>query len=497
MTLLEYESLDALGLAELVARREVSPLELLEEAIARIERTHPQLNAVIDRQYDRARAAITRGLPAGPFRGVPFLVKEALPIAGMRLSMGSVLLRDHVATETHSLARRLEASGLVTLGRTNMGEFGLLPTTESTLLGPARNPWAPERSPGGSSGGSAAAVAARLVPLAHAEDGGGSIRIPAAHCGLVGLKPSRYRTPDSFARDPLGYVATGGVSRSVRDTAALLDLLSVPDPSERVWLPQPQRPFLDCAGRDPPPLRIAFSTHSFTGRRAHPDCVAAVESVAALCRDLGHRVEEARPAIDGDRYNAAFLVLWAMAAGYSERAIAERLEQHHAPRLLAPWLRHAWLRDWLLRLATLRTGHPPFEAFTRRLIALDRRHTPGDLWLANQALRDAERALVEFFVAHDLLLTPTLGEPPWPLGEVERLRTEAELRDRLYRYVAFTPIANTSGLPALSLPLAWSPDGLPIGVQCLGPYASEELLLGLAGQLERARPWAHRRPPIP
>ncbi len=496
MPIAEYDTLDAIGLAKLVERGAIGPAELLEEAIARIERTHPQLNAVVDRQYARARAAVARGLPAGPLRGVPLLVKEDLPIAGMRLSFGSVLLRDHVARETHAVARRLRASGLVCVGRTNMSELGLLPTTEPALFGPTRNPWSLERSPGGSSGGSAAAVAARVVPLAHGSDGGGSIRIPASHCGLVGLKPSRARTPDSPARDPLGTITELCLTRSVRDTALVLDLLSVPDPPERVLLPAPPRPYRELVERDPGRLRIAFTTTSFSGRRAHPDCVAAVEAAARLCAELGHEVEEAEPRIDGRRFNDAFLVLWAMAAGYCARAVLERLVQDGFPRRAVGLCERRLGFEALLRVTAWRLGAAPLEPFTRRLIDIDRRHTPGDLWLANQALRDAEHALTSFLGEHDLLLTPTMGEPPWRVGELDLTASDAVLRDRLFHYVAFTPLANTTGLPAVSLPLHWSAEGLPIGVQFIAPYGREDRLLGLAGALERARPWSGRRPPV-
>ena len=490
----EYDDLDAVGLAELVARGDVSPEELLAEAVQRIEQTHAQLNVVVYRDDERARRKIGDGLPAGPLRGVPLLVKETMPIADMPLTFGSVLLRDHIASETHAFVRRLEASGCVVVGRTNMGEFGLLPTTESTLFGPAHNPWSLAHSPGGSSGGSAAAVAARIVPLAHGDDGGGSIRIPAAHCGVFGLKPSRHRTPNSV-RDPIGYVAGGCLTRSVRDSAVALDVLSTPDRGERVLLPPPAGSFRTAAERDPASLRIAFCTSSFGGQETHPDCVAAVQSAARLCEELGHRVEEARPAIDQGRYQEAFLVVWAMAAGQVDRLLQKRLEQI-SPRLFASLWRSPLVRDLAMQVLALHFGRPPLERFTRRLIAIDRRHTPGDVWIANQALRDAEYLLAKLLGEYDLLLTPTLGEPPWLIGELDLTQSDDALRARLNRYVAFTPLCNTSGYPALSVPLFWNAEGLPIGVQFVGPYAGEELLFELAGQLERARPWTDRRPPV-
>ena len=305
--------LDATAQAELVRRGEITTLELVDAAIDRIERANPILNAVVTPTFDRAREAARGDLPAGPFRGVPFLLKDlSAAWAGVRMTSGSAFLKDFVAPVDSVLVRRYFAAGLVVLGKTNCPEFGFLPTTEPRLFGPTRNPWDLERSPGGSSGGSAAAVTAGMVPFAHGNDGGGSIRIPASCCGLVGLKPTRARiTQAPLLGDVMGgLVVDHALTRSVRDSAALLDATAGPAPGDPYLAPPPARPFLDEVSADPGRLRIAWTARNPIGAPVDPECARAVEETAALCAELGHVVEEAAPDLDGDLLYESFLAVW-------------------------------------------------------------------------------------------------------------------------------------------------------------------------------------------
>ena len=310
MTVDDFYRLDAVAQAELVGERQVKPTELLEAAIARIDRFNPMLNAVVTPMYEEARRSVEAGVPAGPFAGVPFLLKDlGAPYAGVRATSGSYYLKDFVPKEDTELVKRYKRAGLVTLGKTNTPEFGLLPITEPRLLGPTRNPWDMSRTPGGSSGGSAAAVAARMAPMAHGNDGGGSIRIPSSCCGLFGLKPSRGRMPGSYAI--AGFLGTAHViTVSVRDSAALLDATAGQIPGAPYTLPPPPTSFLEETQREPGRLRIAFSTQSISGDPFHAECIAAVRDVAALCEGLGHDVTEAAPRIDGERFTNAFDTVW-------------------------------------------------------------------------------------------------------------------------------------------------------------------------------------------
>lgn len=297
--------LDATAQTELVRRKEVSPLELVDAAIERIERLNPAVNAVVIKTYDRARDAARGPLPDGPFRGVPFLLKDlVVEEAGVPLHEASAYLSDYVPAEDAELVKRLKRAGLVILGRTNSPELGLGPTTESRLWGPTRNPWDVTRSPGGSSGGAAAAVATRMVPMAHGNDAGGSIRVPAACCGVFGLKPTRARNPlgPHYGDVMSGLVAEHALTRSVRDSARLLDATAGPDLGDPYWAPSPPRPFADEVATPPGRLRIAWATRPLVGQAVHRDCVAAVEDAARLCASLGHEVVEAAPRVDGERF---------------------------------------------------------------------------------------------------------------------------------------------------------------------------------------------------
>ncbi len=462
--------LDATAQAELVRRKEATPLELVDAAIGRIEALDPKLNAVVTRLFERGRERARSGTLTGPFAGVPYLLKDLHLYQGARVTFGSVFFEDNVAPLTEAVIARMEESGLVVLGITNSPEFGLLPTTEPRLHGAAYNPWSGAHSTGGSSGGAAAAVAAGLVPIAQASDGGGSIRIPASCCGVFGLKPSRGRNPDWPEGDLFGLPVRHCVSRSVRDSAALLDATRGPLAGDRWWAPEPKRPYAQEVGADPGRLRIAFTTRDLAGEAVHPECAAAVRATAALCAELGHHVEEAAPTIDRDAFNDAFLLLWSTYAAEAVR---------NAARLLGK--------------------KPPteaFEPFTWQLVEHARRHDPADLGLAWQLLQGVSFEMARFQTDWDLILTPTLGAPPVKIGGLPQTVPFETMRESLLRYVPFTPVANVTGQPAMSVPLQWNAAGLPIGSHFIARFGDETTLFRLAAQLERARPWARRRPPL-
>ncbi len=467
--------LDATAQAALVREKSVRPIELVEAAIARIESLNPKLNAVVTPMFDRARAEAAVTPADGPFTGVPFLLKDLLAeYAGVRLTEGSAFLDTHYTPEADSeLTRRLRRAGLIVVGKTNTPEFGILPTTEPTLFGPTRNPWSLGRTPGGSSGGSAAAVAAGLVAMAHANDGGGSIRIPASCCGLFGLKPTRGRNPlgpiygDIFS----GLVVEHAVTRSVRDSAALLDATAGADLGDPYPAPPPARPFLDEISRLPGFLRVAFTSRAATGVPVHSDCVRAVEDAAKLCEDLGHDVTEATFDLEGDALSQAFITVWSAGTSWS-------------------------IDDWARR-----TGQTPsadrFEPLTWALYEMGNRRRAADYLLAVQDLQRIARQMARFFVEYDVWLSPTLAEPPPPLGSFEA--TQGNPMQAIFRsaqFVPFTPIFNATGQPAMSVPLFWNQDNVPIGVQFAGRFGDEATLFRLAAQLEQARPWAGRWPTL-
>jgi amidase len=332
-----------------------------------------------------------------------------------------------------------------------------------------------------------------MVPMAHAQDGGGSIRIPAAACGVFGLKPSRGRNPDEPTDGPEGNVVELAVSRSVRDSATLLDQLHGSRPVDRWWTPPPTRGFAIAALEDPGPLRIAFTTTDFAGHPAHPDCRDAVHHAARLFESLGHHVEEAAPDIDGNAYNEAFVVQWALVAG----AIIKRARQAAAARVphgLRGLAKSRLGFAMLARVAMSGSGLQPFERFTHRLARIDAAHSPADTWLTARVMRTAGVALRQFLTDYDLLLTPVLGQPPWRTGQFNPHLSDEQLKVSLMQYVGYTQMCNTEGLPAMSLPLFWNIEGLPIGVQVIAPFAAEERLFALAGQADRAQPFDARRP---
>jgi amidase len=486
-------SLDALGLAELVRSKEVAPLELVEAAIARAEAINPRLNAIVDTCYDRARAQAKAVVPDGPFRGVPFLLKEIQgDDAGTVTTNGCRFYEGLTAEHDSELVRRHKAAGLIVIGKTNVPEFGLVPITEPELYGVAHNPWALDRTTGGSSGGSGAAVAARIVPMAHGNDGGGSIRIPASCGGVFGLKPTRGRNPFGPDRSEgwHGLVVEHALTVSVRDSAALLDATAGEDPGSPYFAPPRERPYLEEVAREPGPLKIGFTVASTLGKSVHPDCVAAIKDVAKLCESLGHRVEESEPPVDRQKLTRAFLVLIASElAAEVARVATLRGREARADELELP--------SWLL-------------------VNAGRHFSGAELASAVVTLRSIAREQAAWFAKYDVLLTPTLAAPPVRNGELQpkpmekqllgvlrRFPVGALLRKALnqladevgFEFAAFTPVANITGQPAMSVPLYWNGEGLPIGAHFVGRFGGEGTLFRLAAQLERARPWSARKPP--
>ena len=475
MAAIDFEKYDGLGLADLVRRKEVSPAELLEAAIARAEAANPTLNAIVTRLYDQARAAVAAGLPSGPFTGVPYLLKDLGALyTGAPTSFGSTFFDGYVADHDSEITARLKRAGLVIFGRTNTPEMGLAPSTEPRRFGPTRNPWGLAHSAGGSSGGSAAAVAAGVVPMAHATDGGGSIRIPASCCGLFGLKPTRARNPmGPDAGEGWGGASVGhAVTRSVRDSAALLDATSGPDVGDPYWAPPPAGPFLAEVGRDPGRLRIALTTTAFNGKPVHAECADAARAAAKLCASLGHTVEEARPQVDAGALAMAVRIVIAANVRAALEARAAALGRPLTERDVE---RQTWGRV---------VDGAAFTAWEyARSIGVV--HRTG-------------RAVARFFTSYDVLLSPTLCQPPYRLGVMDMSSTDdATYIDAVLSCIGFTSLFNQSGNPAMSVPLAGSREGLPIGVQFAGRFGDEATLFRLAAQLESASPWADRRPSLP
>lgn len=474
----ETRWMDATDQAAAVAKGEVTPSELLEAAIQRIERSNPAVNAVVIEWFDHARSvAGDPGLPGGPFRGVPFLLKDLYTsFAGQTLTNGNAALKkagkiDAIDT---TLVARFKAAGLVIAGRTNTSEMGSLPTAQPVAWGPTRNPWALQRTPGGSSGGAAAAVAVGMIPFANASDGGGSIRIPASCCGLVGLKPSQGRTTMGPARAEVGLGVELGVSRTVRDTARLLDAVRGPGIGDTVIAPAPERPYVHEVGADPGRLRIGLLDVHPRGDFVHEDCVAAVRAAASMLEGLGHAVEPAWPDCLADTTLLdKFMALWATQMAIAARGFGETLGREVTADDIEPV-------NWVL------------VEQAQRLSAIDYAAAQAAGW----AFR---RALQQWWAdGWDLLLTPTLAEPPLPLTEFENDADHptAPMR-RAGRFAVFTPPFNMSGQPAISLPLHRNAEGLPIGIQLAAAYGREDVLIRVASQLESAHPWSSHHPTIP
>lgn len=490
----EYGKYDALGLAELVRNKETTASELLEAALARAAAVNPKLNAIITPMDDIARARAKENLD-GPFGGVPFLVKDLFQeYAGVPTAYGCKALKAAKYTpDVHSeiTARWLKA-GVVIFGRTNTPEFGAKGITESDAWGPARNPWNLDHTPGGSSGGSAASVAAGIVPMAGGNDGGGSIRLPAGHCGLFGLKPGRGRTPwgPQYGELMHGAAMNHVLSRSVRDSAAMLDATHGPEVGSLFHVAPPPRPYLEEVGRDPGKLRIGFTVKSPIGTDVHPEAVAAVRNAAKLLESLGHHVEEAEPTVNGMQLAQDFITMW---FANCAATVAQVKEQTGC-------------------------GDDGFELDTLAMVAFGRAMRAPEYVAGYLRWSEYSRQLGEFHQKYDLQLTPTMALPPARVGQIvtphwqqvamKVLMTlrltrvvlksgmiEQMVRDNL-KWVPFTQLGNLTGTPAMSVPLHWTADGLPLGVHFVAPHEGEGTLFRLAAQLEKAQPWFDRRPTL-
>jgi len=473
MKFADYRKYDAIGLAALIVKREVSAREVLETAIARAEQVNPSINAIIHKQYEQAGRAVTHGLSQGPLCGVPFLIKDlAFFEPGEPATFGSSLFRDYVADHESAYVTRCKKAGLVFMGRSSTPEFGLNPNTEPRIYGSCCNPWNVAYTAGGSSGGAAAAVAAGILPMAHATDGGGSIRIPAAQCGLFGLKPSRGRismAPD--AGEGWGGLSTGHVvSRSVRDSAAMLDCTAGIEPGDPYAAPAPELPFAQSIERPPRKLRIALMLKDHRGAKLHPECLKAVEGTAKLCQSLGHIVEEADPKLD----MVALRPMNArIAAANTARACNLRWE------------------------ALGRTPNPDdVEAGTWAVYQRGLKVSGVEYIEAIAAAHEIGRKMAAFLTSYDVILSTTLAGPPPKLGYFDQNGDVQTFTERVTEYLSVTPLHNATGTPAMSVPLHWSSDGLPIGVHFAGRYGEEATLLALAAQLETAQPWFDRVPAL-
>ncbi|MFK7801554.1 MAG: amidase [Anaerolineae bacterium] len=489
----EYENYDGLGLADLVRTGQVTAAELTEAAITRIERDNSIINAVVHKMYDYGRDLAQSPDAESPFAGVPTVLKDlGYEMAGFPMSNGSRAYKNHVPNHDSEMVARFKQSGLVILGKSNTPELGLLGITEPEVFGPCRNPWNTEHTPGGSSGGAAAAVAAGWTPIAPAGDGGGSIRIPAANTGLFGLKPTRGRTPSGPIRGSqwMGAAISHVITRSVRDSAAMLDATLGHDVGASFQTPLPNRPYLEEVARMPGKLKIAFNTNSPLGTPVHPDCVKAVEQTAKLLEGMGHHVEEAVPEVDGQKIAKSYVAL------YFGEIAAQMME---IQQFLG---RRPTKRD--IELGTLALGTIG-EAVSAGYM-LDQLHYWGL----------AARQMGRFFERYDLYLTPTTASPPVKIGalapkpaeqfvlnlvsslKLGKLLVRSGLIDKMaidsLQHTPFTQIANLCGLPGMSVPLSQFENGLPLGVQFIAPFGREDRLFNLAGQLEQERPWVAKRP---
>ena len=490
----EFHQYDGLGLAELVRKKEVTPLELVEEVISRIETYNPEINAVIYKMYDKARERAKAELPEGSFTGVPFLIKDALDtLEGEPTSSGTSILRNVLRSNDTETVRRFRAAGLIFIGKTNLSELCLLPYTEPRAFGPTRNPWSLTRTPGGSSGGSAAAVAACIVPVAGGADGGGSIRIPASCCGVFGLKPTRGRVPTGpDIADPWrGFAQENVISRSVRDSAAMLDAIEGPDVGAPYWAPPVERSYREEVTREPGRLRVAFTSAPLMGKDVHEDCVEGLNNTARLLEQLGHEVVEAAPDVDKEPFSLSYLTVIA----------AETCAEVNA----------------IIKLVGQKASVLDFEPGTQALAALGKVISAGDYAHALNYLSASSRRIARFFEDCDILLTPTLAQPPIPIGSLQMSEAESwivRIQSRLnaawimkalhvidilakktFDFMPYTAVFNVTGQPAMSVPLHWNEEMLPIGMQFAARFGAEATLFRLAGQLERAQPWFDKLPP--
>ncbi|PTL75930.1 amidase [Vitiosangium sp. GDMCC 1.1324] len=493
MAIQGYDDLDATALATLIRKKELHPTELVEEVIARIESVDPMLNAVVHKMYEQARKAAAGPLSDGPFAGVPFLVKDLDGfLAGEPFTGGCRALVGFVPDHDSELMARFRRTGVVFVGKTATPELGILGVTEPALRGPTRNPWNPDHTPGGSSGGSAACVAARVVPMAHGGDGGGSIRIPASACGLFGLKPTRARNPVGPDAGEAwgGFVQAHVLTRTVRDSAAMLDATQGPEVGAPYGVAPPVRPFLQEVGTPPGRLRIAFSTGSLFGKHVHPDCKAAVQDAVKLCQELGHEVVEDAPRFDREELVRAYLVTVAASVAVQLEEIGRQMGKTVSPA--------------------------DVEASTWALAQIGNILSAADLQKARDSIHRSGRLTAAFHERYDVFLDATLAYPPVRVGELAlkpaELAALALLRKLPLKPVFIkllddlaanslertpnTQLFNLSGQPAMSVPLFWNAAGLPIGVQFAARFGEEATLFRLAAQLEQARPWVGRKPQV-
>jgi amidase len=492
---IDLSAQDALALADLVRRREVTPRELVDSCIAAAERLNPKLNAIVTPMYEQARAAASGTLPEGPFRGVPFFVKDLVqPVAGVRFTRGGRFYASQIADHDSTLIERYRRAGLVIVGKTNTPEFGLTPWTEPVLHGSTHNPWSLAHNTGGSSGGSGAVVAARIAPMAHGGDGGGSIRIPASACGVFGLKPTRGRTPygPDLAEGWFGFALDHALTLSVRDSAALLDASDGYELGAPYDAPPKSGPYLAETTREPGKLRIALCKIPVLPGTPHPDVLAAADDAAKLCESLGHHVEERTLPVDRDLFAVDFTTLVAVSTACD-------IEEAEGIVGRTPTHRDFETSTWVVGLLGKTMSGQKLEMARRRLQALARR-------------------IAEFQRDFDVILTPTLGLPPPLIGSLAPHGIEAKAQELIARagltpllriqplveaiakktftFIPYTPLANVTGQPSMSVPLHWNAAGLPVGAMFTGRFGDEATLFRLAAQLERARPWRDRKPGV-
>ncbi|TAK81995.1 MAG: amidase [Betaproteobacteria bacterium] len=473
-SLAEYSRYDAVGLADLVRRRLVSPREVFEAAIARIEYLNPILNAVVIPMFDEASRIVETDLPDGPLAGVPLLLKDFGALyKGSVCSLSSSLLQNSVADHDSTIVRLYKKAGMVVVGRSNIPNFAAAVTTESRFRGPVRNPWDLTRMAGGSSGGAAAAVAAGLVPIAHGTDAAGSIRVPASHCGVFGLKTTRGRVsvgPD-LGEPAGGLGAHHALTRTVRDSAIALDVIQGYQVGDPYTAPPPQRCYFKETTRDPGTLRIAFSTKAPGGLAVDKECIRAVEDAAKLCTDLGHDLEEGAPDFDFGAMTMHFLLVHGAHWSKSIIDLAAKLNRDPYPDEIEPSVM-AWAQYCATKSAI---EYAEALKITHRIA----------------------RQINAFFDDYDVFLCPVATSPALPLGTINTMEPDLmKYVDQMWAHMAFTAQFNCSGQPAMSIPLYWTSNGLPVGTQFVGRFGDEACLFRLAGQLERARPWKHRSPPF-
>lgn len=463
-------SVDAVEQSLQIKNESFTAIELVESTIERVEKLNPNLNAVVTKTYEQARETASKLLPDSPLSGIPILVKDHVSVKGVRITSGAYLFKDHVSGFDSEIVKRMKNAGLIILGVTNMPEFGLTCTTEPRLHGPTRNPWNPDYSSGGSSGGSAAAVASGMVPIAHGSDGGGSIRIPSSFCGVFGLKPTRGRVPFSPRSGSaiIGLSIHHALTRSVRDSAAFLDIVGGYCVGEPYWAPPKTRPFIDEIGVDPGRLRIALVTRTMEDEAFHPEVEKTVRESAGLCTDLGHIVEEIEVGdivrMDPKRMINSFLNIWCTLSGS------------------------------ILQKVSMSAGVPPqrewVEDLTWGLYQNSKGLSSTDYQLSHETLEQFGRNLNGFLMDYDVILTATSPVLPFKLGEVNPSYEEPMKNfDKVIRAANMTAISNAAGNPAMSVPLGKSRNGLPVGTQFIGRFGDEALLFRLASQLENTKPW--------